>query len=320
MSEREKIVKKLLKHIEQSINDFDAFIPGKQKQVYEKVVELLKSIETNQGSIVNSSANLDLINKVVKEFESIVDDKRYQKQIVNFAGAFTVVSELQNSYFSSLAKDFKRQPVLNQIKKQSIESVVNKLTETGAGKIVSEAVRSMLLKSVTGGAKYTDLLNHLQDYILTNEKGSGILQRYTKQITTDALNEFSATYSQSITSDLGLEWYEYVGSNITTTRPWCEHMTAKRWIHISEFNTVLHDNIDGVKIGGEEIPIYNKTKLPQGMKADTTKDNLLTNRGGWECGHQFVAVSENLVPRARREAVYRKLGVKVDEEGFRVAA
>ncbi|MBK7885129.1 MAG: hypothetical protein IPJ81_16090 [Chitinophagaceae bacterium] len=135
----------------------------------------------------------------------------------------------------------------------------------------------------------------MQNYLIDNETGEGQLQKYTKQITTDALNQYSGQYTQIVSSDLDFEWFRYSGSNIETTRPFCLACTKKKFIHISEIPQLLKGNFpefrefDGV--------INEKTGLPAGLIAGTDVSNFMINRGGYNCAHQLRPVSEDLVPK-----------------------
>ena len=78
-------------------------------------------------------------------------------------------------------------------------------------------------------------------------------------------------------------------------------MVKKRYVHKSELQTVIDDNIDGVDICSEDIPCNKKTGLPQGMIKGTNASNITQRRGGWQCGHQFGGIPETLVPENIRK-------------------
>jgi hypothetical protein len=92
----------------------------------------------------------------------------------------------------------------------------------------------------------------------------------------------------------------YVGSNIETTREFCEVLTKKKWIHKSEIPTILQGKIEMPDGEVVEVAIYDKTGLPKGMIADTTPENFQCNCGGWNCRHQLLPVADAMVPAAIR--------------------
>ena len=298
MPKAQKLADDLLSLIEGHINGFNESIPKHQKDIYSKVADLLKGLSLKNGRIdVSAIENYKLIPKILKEIEGFMLDPAYQKSVAEFAKAFEAVATVQNSYFSLLVKDFKPTKVLEEVRKQSIDATINSLTEAGVNEYIGKKAGELLRTSITSGMKYSDMVDSLRSFIIGDSQADGSLARYAKQITTDALNQYSAQYSATLSQDLGLEWGMYVGSNLTTTRPFCEHLTKKRYIHKSELDTVLNVAIDGIKICSKEIPCSKTTGLPSGMIPGTNPDNFIINRGGFNCGHQFIWVTESMVPK-----------------------
>jgi hypothetical protein len=133
----------------------------------------------------------------------------------------------------------------------------------------------------------------VRNHILTNDTGEGSLMRYTKQITTDAINQYSAQYHTLIAQDLQFNWGRYVGSNITTSREFCILLTKKQWVHKSELPLIIIGHIDG-----HDCKLSRTTGLPLGMIQDTNISNFQVLRGGYNCGHQFFWVPDSAVPES----------------------
>lgn len=287
----EALAKELLDVIDSKIGTFNKRVPAIQKQIFEKLQTLLKDIQLNGDKVANTGDNLRKIGALKSEIEKIVLNPAYIKQVADFAKAFEVVSQLQNQFFSSQVKDFKPKAVLNALKKDAVNSTVISLTEAGISSKVTEGIQGILRTNITGGGKYTDLLEQMRTFITTDERGLGALEKHTRQITTDSLNQYSANYNKMVSSDLGFKWKMYVGSNLATTREFCEEMTAKKFFHVDELPEILKGHIDG-----HNVRINKKTGLWYGAIAGTTVETFETNRGGWQCGHQTYGVSEAMVP------------------------
>ncbi len=165
------------------------------------------------------------------------------------------------------------------------------MTESGISANVTQGIQNILKANITGGGSYNQLLDQMRNFILTNESGTGALERYTKQITTDSLNQFSAQYSQAITEDLGMNWFMYVGSNKETTREFCRLLTKKKYIHRSEISSIIMGIIDG-----NQVAINPKTKVWYGGVPGTNESNFQILRGGYGCDHQMLPVNTNVVP------------------------
>jgi GNAT superfamily N-acetyltransferase len=134
--------------------------------------------------------------------------------------------------------------------------------------------------------------------IQSTSTNAGLLAQHSGTYAHDAINDFMGQRNKIIGEDLGLEWYMYVGSNLTTTREFCEHLTKKKYVHKSEIPTILSGDIDG-----HECEIYAKTGLPLGLKDGTTPENFIVHRGGWNCGHQLVPVAPEAVPEDVRKKI-----------------
>jgi hypothetical protein len=290
-----KIVEDLLKTIGGATDGFNASIDPIQRSIYNDIEMLVKDLDLNGNKLANTVKNIRAIGALKKKIERVILNKDYVDSVKEYVKAFKEVSKLQDSYFNELSNEAGPTKLLDAIREQSIGQAVESLTESGISANVTKGIQDILKRNITSGGSYTDLLSQMRNFILTNESGTGALERYTKQITTDSLNQFSAQYSQTLTADLNFEWFMYVGSNKATTREFCDLLTKKKYVHISE----LPDIINGI-IDGKKVPINPKTKLWHGAVAGTNTSNFQINRGGHGCDHQFLAVSSEVVPKTIR--------------------
>lgn len=286
-----KIVKELNEAIHAAVNKFNTAIPGIQDLIYSDMENIVKDLDVKDNTIINSVKNIKAIGSLKTKINRIVLNPDYKEAIKEYLKAFGEVSKLNKQYFNELVGDNGREAVLNAIKESSIQLAVESLTESGITANVTEEIQNILKTNITGGGSYNDLLKQLRDGILTNSKGLGYLERYTKQITTDTLNQYNRQYTQSVTADLDLEWFMFTGSLLETSREWCERMKAKKYIHISELPDICRGIIDGY-----QVPINPKTKVWYGGIMGTNQYNVQTNCGGYGCGHQLTPISAALVP------------------------
>jgi len=178
----------------------------------------------------------------------------------------------------------------------AINQTIEQLTESGIDANVTQRLRSIIMQSITTGGSYADLQAQMTEYLTDTDKSPGALSKYARTYTTTALNEYTGANNALFTAEFNPQWYTYRGSLIETSRDWCQCMSDKEYIHVSEFPTVLEG-----KFADKDVEIYEKTGLPKGMIDGTNKDNLLIRRGGWNCRHQFIAVDERLVPKVLRD-------------------
>jgi len=301
MAKADLILEDLLSLIETRIDSFNEKMPKVQRDAYNVILDLTGDLETSNGRIKATMKNIKLISKIKQQLSKVIFTKEYEEELDKIVKTYGEITKLQNQYFTAEIGKFTVPKVLAEVQQLAIEGVVDAMGLDAVGVNVISPVRDILVKNVTTGGSKAEFLDEVREYLLDTERGDGKLVKYTKQIVTDSLNQYSANYTQIVSDDLGLEWFKYVGSNKETTRPFCKALTdAKQtcmpFIHRSQ----LPEIVEG-QICGEQVPIYDKTGLPHGMIPGTNAVNFPINRGGYNCNHQLVPVSAALVPKALRD-------------------
>jgi hypothetical protein len=289
----DKTIKALIKHMEDAVSSFQSGIPDVQSGTLDGLISQLKDLQTQGGKILSSVQNLKLINSIANKLDRLLITNGYKDSVKEFLSAFNVVETLQKQYFADFNLKFKPSKTLPIIKEMAIDSTLNDLLGQGLQVNIVDSIKSILEDNVTSGGSYASLNTQLRSSITGTEQTDGILQRYSRTITTDSINQYSAQYHEALAMDLNMNWGRYVGSNLTTTREFCEYLTKKEWVHKSELPMIIEGVIDG-----HECKLSKSTGLPLGMIEGTNADNFKIRRGGWNCGHQFFWVPDVVVPEA----------------------
>lgn len=292
--------KELIALIEKATDKFNSKVPAIQQKMLDSIRFELRSLDVKNGRISATVKNVRKIADIKSKLQSLILSKDYLKNVKDFIANFDKITTLQNQYFETQIGKFSIPEIVKEIRKQAIESLIDKLTESGIQTNVTNGIEDILRKNITTGGSYSELDAILENNIIDNSTGEGKLQSYTKQITTDSINQYSAQYTQILSSDLGFEWFRFSGSNIQTTRPWCLACTKKLYIHISEFPALIRGDFPEF----EEFDGKLYKGLPAGMYPDTNVSNLTIYRGGYNCGHQLRPVTETLVPMNYKKRVY----------------
>lgn len=291
--------KDILEKINDSISNMGKRVPSIQKDIYDSLQEDLRKLDLQDGKIKATVKNLSLINSIKNKLNRIILTPEYKQQVKEFARSFNEITSLQNEYWKGIDKLFKPKALLQAIKEQAIGDTVSKLTEAGIGANIAEPIADILRTNITTGGSYKDLTKQLRES-LVNTETPGTMEKYIGQITTDAVNQYSAQYTQVVSSDLGYQWFKYDNTDILSTRPWCDAMTDQPYFHISQLPRLIKG--EGLtylnkKTGKREpVPIYEKTGLPTGMIPGTDASNIFIRRGGYRCQHQIRPVNERQVP------------------------
>lgn len=304
MAKTDETIQEIFSKIDDGIITFNEAVIKVQEKIYRKLLLFQKELVITNGTIVNSAKNIKLLSTLKSEMEAIIfDDTDFNNAINDFAKLYDVVTKLNADYFKALESKFSPPKILEAVKQQSVSLVIDSLSEVGLSANFINPVREIINTYVTTGGSYTKLAGELNNFINGYDsdagKVDGQMTRYTKQIATDAINQYTATINELTSSDLGWNWYKYVGSNIKTTRTFCEALTKKKYYHRSELLQIIKGNFTEFKqMKGE---IYDKTGLPQGMYDDTNTSNFQVYRGGYNCGHQAYPIPENSVPENLRK-------------------
>ena len=300
--------KDVIDTLDKAADGFGNIANAEQKKIYEEVVTLAKDLETDvQGKVKQTITNLKRLNQIKAKLAALSKDKEWVAGIGKFVKYFDILQRQQNAYFSTAFPQLtlgesakKRNEMMKQI---AVNNTIEALMGDGLKANVTDKLNDILLRGVTSGAKWADLQQELRDHLMGKEGGQGAFARYATTYATTALSQYTGQHNQLLTKDLGLEWFMYVGSNIETTREFCEVLTKKKWIHKSEIPTILQGKIDMPDGEVVEVAIYEKTGLPKGMIADTTPDNFQCNCGGWNCRHQLIPVADAVVPKSVRDRI-----------------
>jgi len=288
----------LIKTVDGSIDAFEEALPFIEKDIAAKVTQIIGKLELRNGSIKPSVKNLRLLKELRKEIQKILNGGKYNLAFENLEKSLNTITVANERYFSAMVTEFTAPAVLNEVKAVTLTELTESLKGSGINSNVVDGMLDIIKNDILGGANFYDLNKSLKEFIISEPDIPSRLARWSKQVVTDTVHQYSATYQQIVTEDLGLEWFEYVGGLVGDSRCTCVKLVKKRFIHKSEIPAILNGNIDG-----EHCEIYDKTGLPQGMIAGTNKDNFQILRSGYNCRHLMPAVSKERVPLEIRNKI-----------------
>ncbi len=297
-------IKQVLDTVDESINGFMDKVPSIQKKIYTEIITLTKDLKLDSnGKIKNTIDNYRILSQLRTRLKNVIFGKEYLKASKDLIDSYDTINDVTKEYFASFASSpsSTTEEVLKIIRQESINRTSMYLGDAGIDVNIIGKVQEILQSNITSGGSYAEFQSGLKDFIQGNAESVGAFEKYANTVVVDSLHTYSRTYGTIITEDLGLQWFQYTGTLLTSSREWCKHMVKKKYIHKSELDTVLYDNVDGADICSKEIPCNSKTKLPDGMKKDTNVNNIQNYAGGWNCGHRFIAIDEVLVPKELRD-------------------
>lgn len=249
-----------------------------QDYVYKNLVNILKGLETDdEGYIIQSAANRQIIQRAINSIDVRVAKSSYDSDIETYLGTTKKIDVLNISYFEAISDAFSaNKQFLNSLKKEAIATVEDLLLNSGFESQIKIPLGQILNQNINSGGSFTGLLDQVKTYIKGSADADGRLLRYAKAVTRDTLFNYSRTYQQSISSDLGLEWYYYSGGLIDKSRPFC----------IERHDHVYHQ---------KEVESWASLDWA-GKAPGTTESSIFIYAGGVNCGHSLIPVHILVVP------------------------
>lgn len=268
------------------IDDLLVRVPGIEKTVLDNLFRELEKQDTS-GGVFTSVLTADDILK----FEDIIDQSLIKSGYVKSADIFiqdlaklsaNTLLLLENAGFSA------QKLPLSKIETKWKNQTKTTLIESG----IREDFKRPILKILDDAISYGDSIDaakrKLTDFVLSGQDKSGRLKSYLTQTARDSISQLQGQQMASVAKETGYVGIRYVGGLLKDSRGQCY-----RWVH--DLNGFIP--IEKLK---EEIALAYKyqaakRELPQGhkwggMMDNTTPDNFIIKRGGYNCTHTAIPV------------------------------
>lgn len=254
-------------------------IIGVQDQLYDDLVRILKDLELDaEGYIKQSAVNRKVLKDAQNSFDRIIAKSRYNDFIEQHLRVIPTINSLNEEYFTSIAKSFSsNKNFIRSLQNQSIETVNSYLLQDGLAAQIKLPLNDILNQNINAGGQFSGMLDQIRTFIKGNDKVEGRLLSYSRNFLRDSLFQYTRAYQQSVTADLGLEFYLYSGGLIDRSREFC----------IERAGNFYHQ---------KEIEAWASLTW-KGKSPLTTESSIFVLAGGFSCAHEIVPVHISLVPQ-----------------------
>ena len=312
----------VLSIIDKESEQFDSVITKTEKAMLSAAVNAIKKLDVDaSGNIKTTTSNIKLLASIRTKLAAVASNKDFMNGVKSLAVAMNDLYKAQVQYYSTAfplkTLSDKAKSKHQALQRIAIDNVTHGLSQGAIDASVIDPLNKMLLRAVTSGSKYADLIDEFHKQLETSNETTSALAKYAKTYATTAMTQLAGENNRLFTEDLGAEWFQYVGSVIETSRQFCELLTEKEYIHKSEIKGILNGRIE---IDGKvhECEMNAKTGLPKGLIEGTTEDNFQVNVGGWNCRHQLIPIAAEMVPANIRakfdKGMQEKLAKQKEEE------
>lgn len=288
-----------------------------EKGLRDKLLAILKKMDTKGGKFIESAYNKQLLISLEKEVRAYMASAKFASPMENYIQLFNDLDKVNAQIFTSVTGKFKEKAaksLIGAIRAGLVDTVAENLTNTELITAnVLPIIKRIAYKNILLGTTFQQAEDEFIS-LLPKDGSAGIIQRYTTQIVRDTINQYDGAVQKKVSDEIGLNAFMFVGSIIENSRPGCIHMVNAPnaveickgkgknrtcQIHANRFAEIV---LPGGGFRNEDIPIIiSKNRNDSGWIPDTSPDTYFANRNGYNCRHHtvpFFAVDSEKISKA----------------------
>jgi hypothetical protein len=249
------------------------------------------------GNIRQTEDNIRRIGLITEELNKVLAGGEYKDAVQSFLASIDEGVQLTDEIAKKINSSFEPDNVQRQLLAISKQNAINAFFGSGLKENVTQPFLEQLTANVAARAPLREATKALQGVIEGTETTDGRLLANVRTTANTAQAIADRSYAAAVNEELGIEYFQYLGGEIPTTRPFCEHREGAIF-HRKEIEAWG----DGKNSAGIN-DIRNGTW--DGRIDGTDSKSIFTFVGGWNCRHFLVPVISQRVPasvKARAEA------------------
>jgi hypothetical protein len=269
-----------------------------QRDAWRKLGPLLDEMDVDAtGNIRQTEDNIRRIGLITEELNKVLAGGEYRAAVQSFLASIDEGVQLTDDIARKIDSTFEPNNVQKQLLAISKQNAINAFFGSGLRENVTQPFLEQLTANVAARAPLREAVRALQGVIEGTDTTDGRLLANVRTTANTAQAIADRSYAAAVNEELGIEYFQYLGGEIATTRPFCEHREGAIF-HRREIEAWG----DGKNSAGIN-DIRNGTW--DGRIEGTDSKSIFTFVGGWNCRHFLVPVIAQRVPasvKARAEA------------------
>ena len=260
-----------------------------QRDAWRKLSPLLAEMDVDAtGNIRQTEDNIRRIGLITEELNKVLAGGEYKDAVQSFLSSIDEGVQLTDDIAKKIDSNFQPDNVQKQLLAISKQNAINAFFGSGLRDNVTVPFLEQLTANVAARAPLNQAVKALQGVIEGTETTDGRLLANVRTTANTAQAIADRSYSAAVNEELGIEYFQYLGGEIPTTRPFCEHREGAIF-HRKEIEAWG----DGENSAGIN-DISNGTWA--GRIDGTDSRSIFTFVGGWNCRHFLVPVIKQKVP------------------------
>ena len=298
MASFDELVKRKIKLLETVPESIVTAAEKAQRDAWRKLGPLLAEMDVDAtGNIRQTEDNIRRIGLITEELNKVLAGGEYKDAVQSFLSSIDEGVQLTDDIAKKIDSNFQPDNVQKQLLAISKQNAINAFFGSGLRDNVTVPFLEQLTANVAARAPLNQAVKALQGVIEGTETTDGRLLANVRTTANTAQAIADRSYAAAVNEELGIEYFQYLGGEIPTTRPFCEHREGAIF-HRKEIEAWG----DGKNSAGIN-DIRNGTWA--GRIDGTDSRSIFTFVGGWNCRHFLVPVISQRVPatvKARAEA------------------
>jgi len=282
-SEKELKVIRKIQDLQTSMEaGMDKALPKVFSELSNKVIDITNQLSLDPKDRVKTLREMIKLKQEIAD--TIVNNPTYQNEVAKITDGFNELADLSNEYIGLILDSpfVPKKALYEALLAANIDVTTSNLLGAGIRDNFGNAITEVLKANVSGVGSRTELQKTLAKFIKGTPEELPFLQRYIKQATNDAVMGFNREYIQTISDDLGFNYYRYQGTVIEDSRPFCKARTGRVYTK-------------------EEVQKWASLGNWDGRMAGTNSVTIFTNAGGYNCRHTIFPITDAAYEVAKKE-------------------
>jgi hypothetical protein len=289
MASFDELVKQKIKLLENVPEEIATAAERAQREAWRKIAPLLAEMDVDaNGNIAQTEDNIRRIGGITEELNKVLAGGEYKAAVQSFLASIDEGVQLTDDIAKKIDNSFKPDNVQKQLLNISKQNAINAFFGSGLRERVTQPFLEQLTANVAARAPLREATKALQGVIEGTDSTDGRLLANVRTTANTAQAIADRSYAAAVNEELGIEYFQYLGGEIPTTRSFCEHREGQIF-HRKEIEAWG----DGKNSGGIN-DIRNGTW--DGRIDGTDSRSIFTFVGGWNCRHYLVPVIKQKVP------------------------
>jgi hypothetical protein len=270
-----------------------------QAEAWRKIRPILAEMDVDAaGNIEQTENNVRRIGLINEELKKVLAGSEYKEAVKSFLDSIDKGVQLTDEIARTFEESFEPNQVQKQLLQISKQNDINAFYGSGLDARFTQPFLEQLTANVAARAPLREAVKTLETLVTGDGTADGKILANIKTTATTAQAVADRSYSAAVNEELDIQWYEYLGGEIDTTRSFCRNR---------EDGIYHKKEIEAWGDGKNSAGINDIRDGTWAGRIDgTDSKSIFTFVGGWNCRHYLVPVPDNKVPdtvkaRARAE-------------------